>query len=350
MRTVDGSKWRLLLELGVAGALLSVAPALPAAELMVRGPDACPDASELGFRVERAIGMPLVASAPLRFRVLFEPPATAAQGYTARLDARALDGELASTPRSLRAQDCSRLGDAVAVSIALAIGSSEAETAERTRSAAGHSGASVAEREGARTGALPALTGAKDVSTPAEPERTDGAGLSPVLAISALADSGSLPSAGLGVGGAAELRGQHLALRVGGLLLFDQHVTTKAAVGAPGADMSLLLGSLSGCAAPLGSYRQNLTLFTCAGWELGRLAAAGTGVSTPRSANQLWSAPRVDAGLSWALPATRLRFDAQLTAAAPLKRDDFFLRELGQLHRPPGAIGRLSLGVEVLLE
>ncbi|MEO8178813.1 MAG: hypothetical protein ABI895_08275 [Deltaproteobacteria bacterium] len=47
MRTVDGSKWRLLLELGVAGALLSVATALPAAELMVRGPDACPDATRM---------------------------------------------------------------------------------------------------------------------------------------------------------------------------------------------------------------------------------------------------------------------------------------------------------------
>jgi hypothetical protein len=112
--------------------------------------------------------------------------------------------------------------------------------------------------------------------------------------------------------------------------------------------MGLALGSISACTAPLAS--SNLSASICAGWELGRLDAIGTGVRDPRRATALWSAPRVDLGLAWATANVPLRFVAQLSAATPLKRDDFYLRDLGSVYRPPVVAGRLAVGVDVSFE
>jgi prepilin-type processing-associated H-X9-DG protein len=43
-----------------------------AAELVASGPAQCPDTAELAFLVERALGTPLAATAPLQLRVRFE--------------------------------------------------------------------------------------------------------------------------------------------------------------------------------------------------------------------------------------------------------------------------------------
>ncbi len=323
----------------LAGGLFLTWPAR-AAELSVEGPAACPDASELAFRVERALGMPLADSAALRFNVRFEAPGTPGSPYTARLAAQGSEPTAASTERVIRARDCARLGDAVSVAIALAIGSSplDAEPAptaeeEMVRTRAGDTGSAAYEPHGA-----PATTAA------------GGTAWSPALAARLLADSGSLPRAGLGVGIGAALRGRKLALDAQATLLFGQHVALAeptSAAGAPGADLSLLIGSLSACVAPFGSFEASFAAVACAGWELGRLSAEGTGVQTPRSVSQWWTAPRLAAGLSWAVPASPLRLGLELSAAAPLKRDDFFLRELGNVHRAPMAVGRLALGVDV---
>src|SRR5688572_1780348 len=117
-----------------------------AAELSVQGPAACPDAAELAFRVERAIGVPLASAAALRFAVTFQ---RGTPGYGAEL--QVTGGEAApGAARSFRAEDCSRLGDAVGLAIALALGA--AAPAERWgRSAA----ASKTPEDGAARASLP---------------------------------------------------------------------------------------------------------------------------------------------------------------------------------------------------
>jgi hypothetical protein len=112
--------------------------------------------------------------------------------------------------------------------------------------------------------------------------------------------------------------------------------------------MSLALGSVSACTTPFAN--PSLSASICAGWELGRLDAIGTGVRDPRRAGALWSAPRVDLGLSWAMGSSPLRLAAQLSAVTPLKRDDFYLRDLGTIYRPPVVAGRLAVGVDVSFE
>jgi hypothetical protein len=364
----------------VTATCLSAGPAL-AAELTVTGPDACPDAGELAFRVERSIGVPLAESAPLRFEVVFELPSAAEERYTARLEAHGRDG--VTSARVIRARDCGRLGDAVSVAIALAIRSpapsssdatdSRAAEGSRTTSASSSTPSSVAASAamGSDAGAAatnPAVAGPADTSA-----RTAGAGSetaasiardrsssnashtdeptpAPALAAFFLVDTGSLPHAGAGMGLGAELHTARLALKAQGAFLFEQHVALEPGAGAAGADMSLVLGSLSGCWAALGSFRGRFAAFACAGWELGSLRAVGSGVDTPLRGAQLWTAPRADAGVSWALGGSWLRGTLQLSGLAPLKRDDFFIRDVGGVHRPPGAVGRLAIGVDVAFE
>jgi hypothetical protein len=337
---------------GFATTCWLTAPAL-AAELTVTGPDACPDAGELAFRVERSIGVPLAESAALRFEVVFEAPATPGASYTARLRAHGRAAHDATSTRVIRAHDCGRLGDAVGVAIALAIRSPEPAPSGATPAAPSAASSAATTTAGSIVAAAadgsahdPSV-GAPDAPAPAEASRAREQALRPVLAAFFLADSGSLPSAGVGVGLAAEMRTARLALRLQGALLFEQHVTLASSGGAAGADMSLVLGSASACWSPFGGFRSSLAAFACAGWELGRLAAEGTGVDAPRSGGQLWTAPRLDGGASWALGHRWLRGTLQLSALAPLKRDDFFLRDAGNVHRPPGVVGRVALGVDI---
>lgn len=328
----------------------ALAPAAQAAELSVRGPAQCPDAGELKFRVERAIGVPLVRAAPLRFDVSFEPGASPGSPYTARLEAHGDEVRGAREQRVFTSGDCGELGDVVGVVIALALGSNAAaaegviEPGKRM------------ERRAERTPAVAAALVAASGSAPprdlpdASAER-EGAALTPALSLWGLVDGGSLPAPALGVGLGVELRWRGLGLRALGSLLFEQHVELRGtAAPAPGADLGLALGSLSACAAPFGSLHDRVAASVCGGWEVGRLGGVGTGVQEPRRRDAWWSAPRIDAGLSWALPGTQLRLGALVTAAAPLLRDDFFLRDLGSVHRPPSVVGRLAAGVDVSFE
>jgi hypothetical protein len=366
VKPLDGLRARI-----VAGALFAAGwcttPA-HAAEISVNGPAACPDASELAFRVERSLGAPLAESAPLAFEVVFEAPAAPGASYTARLRAhRAAPG--ATSTRVIRARDCGRLGDAVGVAIALAVRSPEAAPSSATRADPGAASSAATSTGGSIVTAEAAGGHAPDpaTSTPVTRTAADSAAStdrdqppshqapadetpSPVLSAFFVADSGSLPSAGVGFGLSAELRTERLAFRAQGALLFEQHVAFASGAGAPGADMGLVWGSASACWSPFGGFRSSLAAFGCAGWELGRLAAEGTGVDAPRSGAQLWTAPRLDGGVSGALGSRWLRGTLQLSALAPLKRDDFFLRDAGSVHRPPAAVGRLTIGVDFSFE
>lgn len=331
---------------------LAAPAAAQAAELSTRGPTACPDVAELTFRVERAIGMPLSHAAPLRFAVKFEAQAG---GYAAQLEVAGGETVAWSAARRFSAGDCSRLGDAVGLAIALALG---AEAPVEPATAA----APIEPADPAPTRALasepvtvpsaastPAPSAPRDELTPA-PASEPAAVLTPVLAAALIFDTGSLPAAGLGLSAAAELRFTRLVLRVGGLLLFDQRATLRRPeLPGAGAELGLALGNVAVCTVAFGHARAAAALF-CGGWELGRLEGTGTGVPVPRRGSALWTAPRLDAQLSWAPFAGPVRLLAQLTAATPLQRADFFLRDLGSVHRPPVVVGRAGLGLEVSFE
>jgi hypothetical protein len=98
---------------------------------------------------------------------------------------------------------------------------------------------------------------------------------------------------------------------------------------------------------PWGGDRTALTPFACRGVEVGRLGGVGTGVPEPRRGSALWLAPLVQLGAAWTIPDSALRLEVALVGAAPLNRDEFKLRNLGTVHQPSPAIGRLSVGIGV---
>lgn len=332
-RPVRRSLARLGLGL-VTGVGLGAPSVAAAAELAATGPAACPDGSELRFRVERAIGTSLERAAPLRFRVAFEPAAALYRARLSVLDAPASAG----SERVIGPSSCAELADAVSVAIALALGSAPA-TPE-----SGHVPSPLPSPPPPEE-----AVELSDAAAPQAPAHTDDAPLTPALAVSLLGDAGSLPGVGLGLGLGAELHAARFSVRASGTLLLDRHVSLTGPDGtAPGADLSLALGSLSACTSPLG--RGAAAPFVCAGWELGRLEAAGTGVRVPRRGGAWWSAPRVDVGLALALTDSPVRLLGQLTAATPLERDYFYLQDLGTVHRPPVVVARLAFGAAVRFE
>jgi hypothetical protein len=327
---------RCAIVLAVALAGLAGARRACAAELTLEGPTACPDAAELTFRVERAIGMPLAQAAPLHVDVRFTAGAAA---YSARLAVNDGGTAASGTERVLQASGCPELADAVAVAIALALGSSAGEGTVRAENAA-----SSIQGRAVEAGAEPSPADVDAASS--EPAIAGDPALSSALSMAFVADAGSLPGVGLGLGLGAELRVARSAVRASGTLLFDRHVTLPdAGVQSPGADMSLVLGSLSVCTSPFAGTAS--ALFLCGGWELGRIEAVGTGVEQPRRGAAVWSAPRLDLGGSWAIDGSPLRPFGQLTAAMPLQRDDFYLRDLGTVHRAPAVVARLAIGLDV---
>jgi hypothetical protein len=335
---------------------LLVAPtgAARAAEVDWRAPARCPDAEEVRFRMERAIGMPLAHAAPLRFTVTAE-----ARGarYLASVEVTP-SPDAAEHRRELTASSCTELVDVVTIAVALALGHADAAPGadaapDLTATARPGPGLARAAAVGARS----------EPSPPAPAPQPNGSALdtaehgmqsggtrarwSPGIGVWLLGDSGSLPEPGLGLALDARLRHRRWVLRATGAWYWTQHVALpELALPAPGADLGLLTGALSACLTPLSAVRgDSLEVLGCAGWEIGRTSGEGTGVQQPRSAAALWSAPKLDLGASIGVWGD-LRLGAMLTLALPLARENFVLTDLGEVHRPPGAVGRAALGLE----
>lgn len=331
---------------GLAVAVCFLTTPAGAADVNWRGPDTCPDADELRFSIERTIGMPLSHALPLHFDV---QAARSPEGYTARMDVAGQPHE-APRRRLLVASDCSRLADLVAVAAAIALGADDgAGDAEAPPS--------VSQTDGA-PGEIPPLRAEAPPPGATDPPGVDALASSrepapawsPAFSLWFLADAGSLEQPGAGLALGAGLEHAKLQLRALATVLFEQRATLDAA-GAPepGADLALAAAALSLCSAPL-ALGPSWGVQGCAGWELGRLSGEGTGVLRPHSGAALWSAPRFDATLGWALGATGLELGAMLTLAVPLVRDDFVLGGLGIVHRPASVVGRAALGINWSLE
>jgi hypothetical protein len=317
-----------------------------AAELTAKGPAGCADAVEISFRVERSIGMPLAQAAPLAFDVALERDA---DGYVARIQVTGAAPGAAPLERVLAATDCDKLVDAVSVAVALALGMGESNAeGGAAPNTGGEAAASTGAQPGASSGARSSPPSAASDAGRADPAAAASTGLAPSLSLWLLGDAGSLPSPSLGAALGAELGWRSLELRALGTLLFEQETAvTSLAAPAAGAKLQLWTGALLACNAPFGNLRAPLAPFVCVGVELGRLSGVGTGVASPLRGGALWAAPLVQVGGSWALPDTSLQLGAALSAAAPLNRDEFALREIGTVHQPPSVVGRLSVSVGV---
>jgi len=322
------------------GCSLLVVGSARAAEVVAQGPSECPDADELGFRLERGVGLPLAQAPAMRFAVEME---RTAGGYAARLTV-AGQGEEQGKERSLTGADCEELADAVVVAMTLALGVGPVPEASAPAEVSAGSAADVVEAGHGPSSAAGVVPPAAPAAADAGDDRTEeeGGALRPAISVAALVDVGSLPAPSFGAAFGAELGWQRLQLRALGTILFEQHTEVGGSLRpAPGADLQLFAGSLLGCSTAVGVGVFTLPL--CLGLELGWLSGVGTGVTAPRSGSAAWAAPRADAGAVWCLQGSPVCLGATVTALAPIARSRFALTDVGTVYRPPTVTGRLSI-------
>lgn len=325
---------------GVACAAASLALAFcaraRAAELTLQGPApaGCDAVTDLPFRVERALGRPMEPAEGPHFVVSVEP---ARVGFGARLEVSDTAGQ-----RTFTAPTCDELIDTVALAIALAIGAlPDVAPLEPDGSTP-----VVATPDPALAPAPPA-PGQRDAARPEELSEPGPAfaGMAWVVA-----DTGSLPAPGLGVAVGAELAWSALGLRAIGTLLPEREGNVDTLDPAsPGGAMGLVTGSLLAC-TPVAVNLRAVALAACAGWELGQLSGRGTHVGMPHQKRTLWSAARLDLAARWSLPLGSLGVELLITAAAPLTRDEFILKDIDSVHRPASVVGRASVGLGWVME
>ena len=315
----------------IALALFVVAEPVRAAELEVRGPEACSDREELAFRVSRSLGGLLEQVPNLGFSV---DVSESGKGYQALLNVT--DDEHPGPPsvRRIDESSCPQLMDALSIVIVLAIHRVQGRV--DAKPAAPESAASVpraVEDEGGE-----------------EPAPSSAAAFEPVVSAWLVGDVGALPDPGLGLSVSLEVTTQRFRMQAAGVLFFEQHAGLEGNLTpAPGADLGLALGVLSACYAPVGSWNNALVFGACARAEAGSLYGSGTNVRGASSRAQVWLAPGLDLLGSWsALPW--LRLGLQLGATVPILRPQFALGELGDLYRPAALTFRTALGVGVVIE
>ena len=328
----------LLAAAGLAGATGSAA----AAELVLEEPSACVTLDELSFRVERSLGQPLASVEAMQLSLRVDAEAT---GFVARLEvSRPEDAE--HGVRSLRAASCAELVESLAIAIVVALGDVE-RPHEPARAQQPSAAPPVAERGPvAEHEPAPRAAAAADTAAP------EGAGHGPTLAGAAwvIGDSGTLPVSTLGAGVGLELAWSSLQLRAIGTFLPAREGTLVASdPGSPGVSIGLLAGGMVGC-LPLALRTSSLGMAVCAGAELGQLYGTGTHVLVAYQRRALWGAARFELGARLALGETPLALEMLATALAPFTRDEFILKDLGEVYRPASIVGRLGLGLSVAVE
>lgn len=317
-------------------AAMGTPPSARAAEIVLDAAAGCADEGELVFQVERALGRPLAEVSSARFVVHVQ---AAQAGFRAELEVGA---DAAAQPRGFRtlgASTCDALTQQVALAIALALGEHAAEPVEPAPAEPSGPPSSPTNEEAAI---------AEATSEPEPDAETSG----PELAASAwlIGDSGTLPAMAWGLGAGAGLGWPGLELRFLGTLLPERKGSVDPGdPRSPGAEIGLLAGGVLAC-LPLALNQSALELSACAGAELGALSGGGTGVSTPYHQRTLWAAARFDAAARWMLPHTAFALEALVTAAAPLSRDEFVLRDIGRVHRPESVLGRAALGLCLFID
>jgi hypothetical protein len=302
-----------------AAALIGAPASARAAEIAWQAPVECQRAEVVSGQVEKLVGRRLADVEAVTFEVEVSIEADA----THRVLLRTLATGSAPRERVITAASCASVTDAVSVAIALTINEEEQRmlaAAEADASASATAEAAPNAEPAAERGSPPALF---------------------VLGLGPQLDAGALPNAtpGLDVGAALELG----LLRVG--LSFAAFVPQSAELpDASGGRFDFVFAGVDLCGHPLFG---ELHLLACAGFELGRIGARGTGVRNWREGDAAWYAPRVLLGVGYGF-AKVVRVFLRGGVAVPLARREFQV-DGERVHRPGSTALRLGVGVELVL-
>jgi hypothetical protein len=306
-----------------------------AAEVHMRAPDGCVEASAVVEQVDGLLGRPLGSVEGVDFEV--EIAEGSHRQWRLRLDT--IDrADRRRRTRELSGNSCAELADAAAVTIAMSIKSSESSAVgNRTPE---KSTTPPPEEVPSREANLPTVAAQAAAPPPAS--------LRVSVALAVVADAGALPHAGVGLAIEGSLQFRRLRL-VGQGALFPSQDTRLPAVGGgtgggAGGDFQLAVGAALACVT---EGLDRLTVLGCGGGEIGRLSGEGVGANIASSSRDaLWMAGRAEIGV--ALPfSPRLAVVLRAGAAVPIRRPTFVLDGNTRVHRPGNVTARASLGVEL---
>jgi hypothetical protein len=235
----------------------------------------------------------------------------------------------ASPARVFHAADCSELGEAAAVAIALALGGADAAPAAAAADAKAGEAAPPAP-------APPASDAAHDEggAALASELRTIGA----AARAEALLDTATLGGLAFGVAAEAGVRWRAIGLRAYGLGLPSREVRLAPSQSV---ELSLWAAGLRGC------YRAAAGLplvDVCGGAEVGAFGAAGRGLADARERRDVWAATTWGTWFGLDV-AEHLQAGARLEAVIPLSRERYYVNQNDRVHEMREASLRLALSL-----
>lgn len=270
-----------------------------------QAPESCPERAVLTGRVEAFLGQSLEVRRAQQLKIDAIVQEDAAAGFVATVSVTTTE---ASYERRLDHQDCASLTEAAALVIALAI-DPERVRAHQTEAAPNDDAdtplaapAAPAPPVAAPPVPTVAANSPAPVTPPAQPSAAPSATTAPNpvvidAGVRALLDVGTLPRAGLGIGGIFAVGVGRLRVELTGTYWFP--VEESVPGHAPAAvKVQLATGGLRGCYVWAPS---DWALSACAGAELGDYRGRGFNVDDPATSHQLWSAASADLRLSRAL-------------------------------------------------
>jgi hypothetical protein len=266
-------------------------------------------------------------------------------GFSLRLETvdDGLPGE-----RNLDSANCNELVSATALIVALAVDPKTVADRTGTNAAPANTPAPAATAP-QRAVAAPATAGA--AAEPADTTPHRALRVTGYVDAGIVADLGALPGFAIGPVVSGALGIERFRLRVGASYFAPRFADSSDATshGRRGADVSLLVGTLSGCYLLV----QRTELSACADFEGGALFASGTGFQEPRDATIAWYAAGASVDVVIALTG-RLTLRAGLGAMFPFGRSHVQFQEntgnvtdIHVLHQPSWVSGRgtLALGI-----
>jgi hypothetical protein len=314
-----------------------------------RAPASCPDGAAVLERVQSLLaGSP--ESEPVQARGVVSER-TPAGGWELTLET--MQGAR-TWQRSLRASSCDEVTDAGALIVALLIDPSLQP--DRVTDPASVPPAEPPNAKPPANDAEPPASG-QAVEEPAQPEgRTSDersalaaerrAHLSGHAAVSAIADWGSLPRLALGMELAGGFGVRPVEIEIVGTVLppVEEMIAQDPDRGG---NIGLLAGGLRGCYV---LHFVDVSGRACAGLEAGRMQGEGFGTTEwTDTRNALWMAGRLGLFARYGLAGPiALRFG--LEGLIRFTRPEFVLDNVGPVHEPKTAVGRLELGLELLFQ
>lgn len=252
--------------------------------------------------------------------------------------------------RNLESASCDELASATALIVALAVDPSVASRATTNTPNDVAATAPATPPPPAPAAAATTPAGRESVSPPPAPRREkvriDGS-----VEAGVAADLGALPGFAVGPSLSGAIGIDRVRLRLGATYFAPRFADAQDATshGSRGADVSLLVGTLSGCYAIV----TRVQVSACGDFEAGALFAAGKGFQVPRDSTNPWLAAGASAEVTVGL-AGPLTLRAGLGAMFPFGRSRVQSYETtangtatNELHRPFWVSGRgtLALGL-----